>query len=90
MIVYLWDAHGPASAARGVTDNDARARKAAETCLVTGQATAARVEKAHLMTGIRAQNSGYTRTGHGWTARPRRDGRVRWVPLPASPELVAS
>ena len=72
-----------------MTDDDARAREAAETCLLTGQATAVRVEKAHLVTGIRALNPGYTRTGHGWTARPRRDGQVSWVPLPASLELPA-
>ena len=88
MIVYLWDADGPASGARGVTDDPARAQEAAEACLTNGQATAARVEKTNLVTGIRALNPGYTRLGHGWTAQPRRKGRIRWVPLRGSPELT--
>jgi hypothetical protein len=90
MIVYLWDADGPAVCAQGVTDDEARAREAAEAYLVSGQANVARVEKAHLVTGISALNPGYTRIGRGWTARPCRDGRIKWAPLPDSPGLAAS
>jgi hypothetical protein len=59
--VWLWDA----GTRRGVTDDETRALQAAEALIRSGQAASARVEKAHLVTGIRALESGYTRTGHG-------------------------
>lgn len=86
MIVWLWDA----GSGRGVTDDETRARLAAETFMRSGRADAARVEKAHLVIGISALTSGYTRTGLGWTAQPRQGGPVRWAALPASPERAAS
>ncbi len=79
MIVWLWDA----GSGRGVTDDQNRARRAAETLMRTGRADAARVEKARLMTGLSALTSGYMRTGDGWTAQAWPDGLIRWVPLPA-------
>lgn len=90
MIVWLWDAPGPARAARGVTDDEATARRAAETCLRSGQARSAAVEKAHAVLGVQSLTSGYERTGDGWTAECRQDGRISWMPLPGSPELAAS
>jgi hypothetical protein len=86
MIVWLWDAGNAA----GVTDNESRAREAATVFVLTGRATSARVEQAQFVSGIRALNPGYARLGQGWTARPGEDGRVRWVPLSASPEQEAS
>ena len=86
VIVWLWDA----GSALGVTDDESRARQAAETFIHNGRATVARVEKATLVTGIRALNPGYARTGQGWTAQPRRNGWIRWVPLLTSPEVAAS
>ena len=83
MIVFLWDAHEPGRFG-GVTDDDAVARRAAEACIASGQATAARVELAQLVTGFAALTPHYRRTGHGWTAQCRsRDGVVTWVPLAA-------
>lgn len=90
MIVWLWDAPGPTRAARGVTDDEATARRAAETCLRSGQARSAAVEKAHAVLGVRSLTSGYERTGDGWTAECRQDRRISWTPLPGSPELAAS
>jgi hypothetical protein len=78
VIVWLWDAGG----GRGVTDDQARARQAAETLIRAGRADAACVEKALLVTGMSALMSGYLRTGDGWTAQPRRDGLIRWVRFP--------
>jgi hypothetical protein len=86
VIVWLWDA----GSGRGVTDDQAHARRAAEALMRSGRADAARVEKAHLVTGIRALASGYTRTGHGWTAQPREGGPIRWEPLPAARGRSAS
>ena len=86
MIVWLWDA----DSGRGVTDDQARARHAAEVLMRSGRAGAARVEKALAVTGISELDPGYLRTGHGRTARPRRNGLIRWVPLPAAPQQAAS
>jgi hypothetical protein len=87
VIVYLWDACGPGQF-RGVTDDEARARQAAEACLASGRASGAQVELAHLVTGFAALTSHYQRTGEGWRTRDA-DGRVTWVPF-SNPELAAS
>jgi hypothetical protein len=82
VIVWLWDADGPDRAVRGVTDDEERARQAAESWIVSGQAGAAQVERAQFVTGFAALTAHYKRTGHGWTARRARDdGIVTWVPL---------
>jgi len=91
MIVWLWDARGPARSGLGVTDNDARARQAAEAWMRRGHASAARVEKALARLGIESLTSGYLRTGQGWAAQRQHDGRIVWTALPASlPERAAS
>jgi hypothetical protein len=86
VIVWLWDA----GSALGVTNEESRARQAAEAFIRSGGADVARVEQARLVTGIRSLNPGYTRLGYGWTAQPRKNGLIRWVPLAASPEQAAS
>ena len=90
MIVWLWDVDGPACTARGITDGEAAARCAAEACLHGGQARSAAVEMARAVLGIESLTSGYVRTGHGWTAKCRRDGQVSWTPLPRLADLVVS
>jgi hypothetical protein len=82
VIVYLWDSHGPGRFC-GVTDDDARARSAAEECIASGQATAAQVELAQLVSGFAAMTAYYVRMGEGWRAQYR-DGRTTWVPLAPS------
>lgn len=81
MIVWLWDACEPGQF-RGVTDDETRAREAAEACLTSGQANAARVEKAFAVFGITTLADSYRRAGEGWRA-DRRNGRVAWVPFAA-------
>ena len=78
VILYLWDAPGPARTARGVTSSEARARQAAETFLTGGQATDAIVEKAILCLGAGSMTYGYQRTGPAWHALLI-DGRVTWT-----------
>jgi hypothetical protein len=90
VIVWLWDASGPACRGRGITDDEAAARRAAEACLRGTEACSAWVESARAVLGIESLTSGYERTGHGWEARCRRDGRITWMPLPISPVLAAS
>ena len=88
MTVWLWDAYGPARTGLGVTDDEVRARLAAEACLRSGGADTARVEHALLISGICVLTPGYRRTGRGWMAR-RRDGRVTWTPF-CAPDPAAS
>ena len=83
MIVWLWDVDGSERAGHGVTDDEQRARQAAEACLRTGQATGAQVELAQLVNGFTALTVYYQRTGDGWTAR-RSAGQIIWAPLQAA------
>lgn len=85
VIVWLWDA----GTGRGVTDDESRARQAAEAFMRSGQADTARVERASLVTEVRTLTTGYARTGQGWTAQPRRNGLIRWTPLTDAPEQAA-
>jgi hypothetical protein len=79
VIVWLWDATEPGRS-HGITDNEARARAAAETCMRTGSASTARVEQARLRTGGFWLTSHYQRTGAGWSARQGSSG-ITWIPL---------
>jgi hypothetical protein len=78
VILYPWDAPGPARTARGVTSGEAHARQAAEIFLTGGYATDAVVEKAILGLGAGSMTYGYQRTGPAWHALPT-DGRVTWT-----------
>jgi len=83
VIVWLWDAAGPARSGRGITDDDGRARQAAEACIRSGHATAAQVERAVTVLEVRTLTADYQRTGDGWSAQ-HREGQITWKPLPAS------
>jgi hypothetical protein len=78
VIVYLWDACGPARTARGVTDSEVHARQAAEGLLIGGQATDAVLEKAFLGLGAGSMTYGYQSAGPAWHALLS-DGRVTWT-----------
>lgn len=84
MIVYLWDAPGPARTGRGISGDETAARKAVEACLGAGDARTGRVEAAVAVLEAATLESSYRRTGTGWQARPCRNGPVSWVPLPGS------
>jgi hypothetical protein len=87
VIVWLWDAPGPARTARGVTDSEARVRQAAEDLLFSGQATGAIVEEAVLGLGAGTMTYGYQRTGQAWHALIS-EGHVTWTR--SAPRLAAS
>jgi hypothetical protein len=80
VIVWLWDTSGPSRNERGITDNQARAQQAAEARLHSGEASAARVERAVTILGIHTLTTGYQRTGDGWSAQ-HHDGRITWTPF---------
>jgi hypothetical protein len=75
--VWLWDAPGPASSARGVCGGEAGARRAAAARLRGGQASAAVVEQAVIVLGTATLEDSYRRTGNRWRARP--GTRIRWL-----------
>lgn len=81
MIVWLWDANGPATDGSGITDDEALARRAAEDYMLATKACTARVESAYTNIGLNTLTAGYRRTGKGWVAEKRRDGRVAWATL---------
>jgi hypothetical protein len=80
VIVWLWDASSPGRNARGVTDDDARARQAAEAWMGRSHASGARVEKALIVLASATLSPAYERTGEGW-AGEHRDGRITWTPF---------
>jgi hypothetical protein len=85
VIVWLWDALGPARTTRGVSGDHATALQAAEACLLTGEAHAARVEQAVAILGTETLTSSYRRTGNGWHARRSTSG-ITWKPFMAGVE----
>ncbi len=68
MIVWIWDAHGPAADACGVASTPEAARQAAGGVMASGQAEAARVQEAALVVGS-ALTYDYCPTGRTWHAR---------------------
>lgn len=82
VIVWIWDADGPAGrSASGVTDDEAAARRAARTAITATGAQTATVEWALHLGGGDWMTSGYLRSGSGWTARRCEDGTIAWVPF---------
>jgi hypothetical protein len=83
--MYLWTAPGRNAAgfsgAGGVSDDQGRARQAAELLLRTGQAAIAYVECAYAGMTAGTLNSCYVRTGSGWWARLSQAGQVVWTPF---------
>jgi hypothetical protein len=83
VILYTWTAvasggcgHGGST---GITDDSDRARRAAESCLRSGQARLAFVESVRPVMAAHSLNPSYLRTGAGWWATPAVAGDVRWV-----------
>jgi uncharacterized protein (DUF4415 family) len=83
VIVWLWDAAGPAGDACGVTDDQAAARQRAQALLTAGHATTAKLQQAVLKYGLDVLDAHYDRSGAGWQARRTQAGTFRWHPLPA-------
>jgi hypothetical protein len=88
VIVWVWDAEGAAGlSASGVTDDADAARRAASAAITATGAQIAIVEWAVHLDGGDRMESGYLRSGSGWTASRRDDGTITWaqfVPLAAS------
>jgi hypothetical protein len=68
MIVWIWDASGPAADACGVAGTAEAARDAAGKLVADGRADAARVQPAALVIG-RTLTYDYCPTGRAWHAQ---------------------
>jgi hypothetical protein len=88
MIVWIWDASGPAADACGVAGTAEAARRAAGSLLASGQAEDAHVEQAAIVIGL-ALTYDYCPTGRAWAARLE-SGSPTWVPVPPLPGRAAS
>lgn len=89
MIVWIWDASGPAASACGVAGTAEAARDAAGSLLESGHAKAARVEQAAVVMGRAALTYDYCPTGQAWSARLESGGPV-WVPVTPPPGRAVS
>jgi hypothetical protein len=85
MIVWFWDAPGPATSARGISRDPDDARQAASAHLATGTATAATVQAATLVSNLDATHPHYARFGSIWHATRTSNGEIRWLEQAATP-----
>lgn len=83
MIVWIWDASGPAAGACGVAGTAEAARRAAGSVVASGQAEAARVEQAAIVVGTTLTYD-YAPTGQAQVARLSA-GQLTWAPAPRVP-----
>lgn len=92
--MYIWTAPGTGTAgflrATGVSDDQHRARAAAEAALRRGHASTAYVERVYTAVAAPALSLCYMRTGTGWQARLGKAGRVEWTPFTAPAETVSA
>jgi hypothetical protein len=83
VIVYLWTTVARETpvpySSLGVSDNDERARTAAEQYLRSGQAEQAFVEAARTAMAVHSLTPCYLRTGLGWRATADPAGEVTWA-----------
>jgi hypothetical protein len=88
VIIYLWTAPGTDTAAfhraSGVSDDQARACRAAEVLLRTGQAGVAYVECVYTAIAAATLSLCYVPTGTAWSARLGDGGQVVWTPSTAA------
>jgi len=87
MIVWIWDASGPAASACGVTGTAEAARRAAGSLVTSGKAEAARVEQAAVVLGT-TLTYGYLPTGQAWHARLDA-GELTWTTTARPPRQAA-
>jgi hypothetical protein len=94
VIMYIWTAPGTGAAgflrATGVSDDQNRARAAAEAALRTSHADTAYLERVYTAVAAPALSLCYIRTGTGWKARLGHAGRVEWTPFTAPVETLSA
>jgi hypothetical protein len=92
--MYIWTAPGTGAAgflrATGVSDDQNRARAAAEAALRTSHADTAYLERVYTAVAAPALSLCYVRTGTGWQARLGHAGRVEWTPFTSPVETLSA
>jgi hypothetical protein len=93
MIVWLWEAVGPASSACGISRDPDDAREAASAYLTDGTATTATVQAAALVANPTGTQPHYDRFGSTWQATRTSVGDVCWheqaaTPAPQPPQFT--
>jgi hypothetical protein len=83
VIVWLWDAAGPACGACGVTADRKTAKSRARTCIRSGHATVAHVQAAEFLAGDDVLDPYYRRFGDRWQAQLAQGTASRWRLLAA-------
>jgi hypothetical protein len=82
-LLWTWEASAPGTAAVGVSEDMAQARRAASRWMCAHRANARMIEEVRLAVGVRGLLPLHERTGVALRARRDRKGRVRWQPEPA-------
>lgn len=82
--MYIWTAPGGDATsfrrATGVSNDQDKAREAAEAALRSGHAATAYIERVYTETAAPMLSVRYVHTGTGWRARIGQAGRVTWIP----------
>ena len=87
IVVWIWDASGPAASACGVAGTAEAARDAAGALVASGRARVARVEQALIVLGSTLTYD-YCPTGRVWSARLEA-GRLDWTLTLPQPSRAA-
>ena len=81
---WAWDGAAEGSAGCGVSDDEDRAREAAEAWLTANPHGTAVLGTARLNDGPTTLSVHWTSTGRARRSRRQRDGRITWARIPAS------
>ncbi|HSZ39447.1 MAG TPA: hypothetical protein VK817_05775 [Trebonia sp.] len=79
---WEWDGTAPAAAGCGVSDDEDRAREAAEAWLKANPQATAVLGAARLEDGTTSLSAYWARTGRARRSRRLRDGRIAWARIP--------
>jgi hypothetical protein len=80
---WTWDGTADGGAARGLSDDETRARDAAEAWLRANPGATAVLTRAHLADGATTLSAFWVRTGHPKQSRRLHNGRITWVRVTA-------
>ena len=79
---WVWDGTAPAAAGCGVSDDEDRAREAAEAWLKANPQATAVLGAARLEDGTTSLSAYWARAGRARRSRRLRDGRIAWARIP--------
>ncbi len=88
--MWTWDAFAPGRSGGGASDDEQRARQAAEAWMRANQAETASLDQVRLALGSGSLLTHYERTGIRLAAERHRNGRITWRPPQARAEQRAS